>query len=181
MALAYAYETRPRWCKTCNRWKPPRSHHCSMMGACVLKMDHFCVWMGNTVGLLNYKSFVLFHWWTFLGCAMSAVMFVQTQRALCQRRHGRPRPNGQRGARRRRNPGVCHVCVHGSLHTRSDRFLVMHWSLMARNMTTIEAYEKQNVEPWPWNAGTWRGKRGTSVWGRPLGAQPRLCGGWHGG
>ena len=27
---------------------------------------------------------------------------------------------------------------------------------MARNKTTIEAYEKRNVEPWPWSAGTWR-------------------------
>ena len=61
---------RPRWCKKCNAWKPPRSHHCSMSRRCVLKMDHFCVWVSNTVGLLNYKQFVLFLVWAFLGCVI---------------------------------------------------------------------------------------------------------------
>lgn len=26
-----------------------------MLGRCVLKMDHYCIWVINTVGLLNYK------------------------------------------------------------------------------------------------------------------------------
>ena len=61
---------RPRWCKKCQRWKPPRTHHCSISGRCVLKMDHYCVWVSNTVGLLNYKFFLLFLLWSFLGCFM---------------------------------------------------------------------------------------------------------------
>ena len=28
-------------------WKPPRTHHDSVTGRCVLKMDHFCVWVGR--------------------------------------------------------------------------------------------------------------------------------------
>lgn len=55
------------WCML-QAWKPPRSHHCSISRRCVLKMDHYCVWVGNTVGLLNYKHFVLFLGWAFLGC-----------------------------------------------------------------------------------------------------------------
>lgn len=34
---------KPRWCRKCNAWKPPRCHHCSVSGRCVLKMDHYCV------------------------------------------------------------------------------------------------------------------------------------------
>lgn len=59
---------RPRWCKKCQRWKPPRTHHCSISRRCVLKMDHYCVWVSNTVGLLNYKFFLLFLFWSFWGC-----------------------------------------------------------------------------------------------------------------
>jgi palmitoyltransferase len=34
----------PRYCKMCDCWKPDRSHHCSEVGRCVYKMDHFCPW-----------------------------------------------------------------------------------------------------------------------------------------
>ena len=30
------------WCRKCAAPKPPRSHHCSVCKACVLKMDHHC-------------------------------------------------------------------------------------------------------------------------------------------
>lgn len=29
---------RPRFCKHCKAWKPERTHHCSVMERCVLKM-----------------------------------------------------------------------------------------------------------------------------------------------
>lgn len=29
-------------CRKCNAPKPPRSHHCSICGVCILKMDHHC-------------------------------------------------------------------------------------------------------------------------------------------
>lgn len=34
----------PIWCSTCNNWKPDRTHHCSEVGRCVRRMDHFCPW-----------------------------------------------------------------------------------------------------------------------------------------
>jgi palmitoyltransferase len=33
---------RPRYCKKCDKPKPDRSHHCSVCGECILKMDQ-CV------------------------------------------------------------------------------------------------------------------------------------------
>lgn len=38
---------QPRFCMKCEKLKPDRTHHCSMCQACVLKMDHHCVWVNN--------------------------------------------------------------------------------------------------------------------------------------
>ncbi|XP_030932594.1 probable protein S-acyltransferase 14 isoform X2 [Quercus lobata] len=57
---------RIRFCRKCSQLKPPRCHHCSVCGRCVLKMDHHCVWVVNCVGALNYKYFLLFLFYTFL-------------------------------------------------------------------------------------------------------------------
>jgi palmitoyltransferase len=39
---------RPKWCTECGNWKPDRTHHCSDVGRCVRKMDHFCPWYVST-------------------------------------------------------------------------------------------------------------------------------------
>lgn len=49
-----------KYCKHCKVIKPPRAHHCSVSGKCILNMDHFCPWMNNTVGYYNYRYFLLF-------------------------------------------------------------------------------------------------------------------------
>ncbi|KAI8973479.1 zf-DHHC-domain-containing protein, partial [Mycotypha africana] len=48
----------PRFCRTCKNFKPPRSHHCSRCGRCVLKMDHHCPWVNNCIGFANYGHFI---------------------------------------------------------------------------------------------------------------------------
>ncbi|KAG9598525.1 zf-DHHC-domain-containing protein, partial [Aureobasidium melanogenum] len=50
----------PIWCGVCNNWKPDRSHHGSDFGRCVLKMDHFCPWVGGVVGERNFNFFIQF-------------------------------------------------------------------------------------------------------------------------
>lgn len=51
----------PIWCGTCRNWKPDRAHHCSDVGRCVWKLDHFCPWVAGVVSETNYKFFVQFN------------------------------------------------------------------------------------------------------------------------
>jgi hypothetical protein len=65
MTVAASLEITPqsanvRYCKKCCQFKPPRCHHCSVCGRCILKMDHHCIWVVNCVGAHNYKFFLLF-------------------------------------------------------------------------------------------------------------------------
>jgi len=57
-----------RWCRHCKCIKPPRAHHDSISGKCVLDMDHFCPWMSNCVGFYNYRYFMLFMIYLLIGC-----------------------------------------------------------------------------------------------------------------
>lgn len=62
------------FCRKCNLPKPPRAHHCSCCKRCVLKMDHHCPWVANCVGLLNQSYFILFLFYTAVGCMIVAIV-----------------------------------------------------------------------------------------------------------
>jgi len=57
-----------RYCSECRLPKPPRAHHCSICGQCVMNMDHHCPWVASCVGMCNYRHFVLFMFWLCTGC-----------------------------------------------------------------------------------------------------------------
>lgn len=56
----------PRWCSTCKIWRPDRSRHCREKDRCVLKLDHFCPWVGGIVSENSMKYFILFNSYTFI-------------------------------------------------------------------------------------------------------------------
>lgn len=47
-------------CETCGLSRPPRTHHCSVCGQCVLRYDHHCPWVANCVGIANHGYFLKF-------------------------------------------------------------------------------------------------------------------------
>ncbi len=63
-----------RYCRHCNAHKPDRAHHCRQLGRCVLRMDHACPWVGNTIGWRNHKFFVLFCSWCGAVCVMALAL-----------------------------------------------------------------------------------------------------------
>ena len=48
------------FCFKCSQVKEPRVHHGRVCGKCILRMDHHCPWIGNCVGRMNHKYFILF-------------------------------------------------------------------------------------------------------------------------
>mmetsp|Transcript_4140 Transcript_4140/g.12949 ORF Transcript_4140/g.12949 Transcript_4140/m.12949 type:complete len:255 (-) Transcript_4140:117-881(-) len=68
-SAASGYRTRAKgWCHRCASYKPPRAHHDSVTNRCIVKMDHYCPWTNNAIGVRNHKFFILFIGYTFALC-----------------------------------------------------------------------------------------------------------------
>lgn len=64
-----------RFCDRCKVWQPPDGVHCPECNVCVEGYDHYCVWMGTTIGRKNYRQFVKFNM-TWILYIMYAVFWV---------------------------------------------------------------------------------------------------------
>lgn len=131
-------------CSKCAGPKPPRSHHCSVCGKCVLKMDHHCPWIHNCVGHYNHRYFLLFLTYIAAGCLFMVVFTYPCFQT---------RPRG--------------VSVKLSFVLCSVFFIVLsgftgwHWFLGLRGSTTIEFFGQLTAAPeslfkYSFSRGSWR-------------------------
>lgn len=49
-----------KYCSKCERYKPPRTHHCDACRTCILRRDHHCFLLGKCIGHYNQRYFVVF-------------------------------------------------------------------------------------------------------------------------
>ncbi|EIE22918.1 zf-DHHC-domain-containing protein [Coccomyxa subellipsoidea C-169] len=153
---------RPRYCRKCQAWKPERAHHDSMLGRCVLRMDHYCVWVANSVGLLNYKAFLLFLFYTFLACLLGASMLLGDVARFFKGIDAASPDNAGRFALT-----MIAFVVDLAFSLSLGGLLAMHARMVWLNYTTIEMFEKQRAAQWPYDRGARRNFEevfGTRFW-----------------
>lgn len=76
---------RPPFCSSCLTHKPDRTHHCSEVDRCVLKMDHFCPWVGGIVSETSFKYFIQFNVYATFFCVMiltTTSVFIAERRRI---------------------------------------------------------------------------------------------------
>lgn len=73
-----ADEAYLQFCKICDGFKAPRSHHCRKCKRCVLKMDHHCPWINNCVGHANHAHFTAFLFFSVCGCIQASYVMSYT-------------------------------------------------------------------------------------------------------
>ncbi|KAK6184260.1 hypothetical protein SNE40_006764 [Patella caerulea] len=70
----------PYWswvpCLICQKLRPPRCHHCTLCGICVLKRDHHCYFARACVGINNQRHFTVFLFWALFGTVYSSCHMV---------------------------------------------------------------------------------------------------------
>ena len=115
-----------RYCMKCKAIRPPRAHHCSLCGKCVLRMDHHCPWVGNCVGLYNHKYFLLFLLHTLIGCVIVSSVMIHHCISI-----------GFKKFERNTNYTIC-LFVSSALILSLGGLFFLHFYLMLTNQSTLE-------------------------------------------
>ncbi|SPO23128.1 related to PFA4 - Palmitoyltransferase [Ustilago trichophora] len=178
---------RPRYCKTCQNFKPPRSHHCKTCNRCVLRMDHHCPWLANCVGHYNYPHFIRFLFYVDITCFYHLVMISCRVLDRINSYSYWREPSARELVWLVVNYALCiPVIVLVGL------FSAYHFYCIAVNQTTIESWEKDRTATmvrrgrirkvkYPYNLGVWRNCRAVlgenvALWCLPIGAKGRMLG-----
>lgn len=149
-ASSAAEFSQRRWCRKEGAYKPDRAHYCRVMGRGVLRMDHHCPWLGNTIGWGNHKFFYLFLFYTNCACGMLGVGILDLLFKFMLPPLDTFLLSGAGGL----------VAILSAILV---PFFAFHTWLISRNMTTIEfcaALSKEEGGSWTtssvYDLGLWR-------------------------
>ncbi|KAF4701729.1 Palmitoyltransferase zdhhc15, partial [Perkinsus olseni] len=125
-----------RYCNKEHKFKPDRAHFCSPMGRNVLRMDHYCPWLANSVGFYNHKYFFLFLLYVVIACNTVTCQIIHALVHLASA--------GGYAAQ----PGQLLFLLEGLsisalLSTIVTPFFAFHTWLISTNVTTVEYCEKR--------------------------------------
>ncbi|KZT73329.1 zf-DHHC-domain-containing protein [Daedalea quercina L-15889] len=149
----------PRFCRTCEAYKPPRAHHCKQCKCCVLRMGkyHHCPWVNNCVGHFNYGYFVRFLFYVDCACTYHLAMIVRRIYVATQENF--------------ETPEMIFIILNAvaciPVLLAVGGFSLYHFYLLLGNTTTIEGWEKDKVATlvrrgriheikFPYHLGAWR-------------------------
>lgn len=139
-----------KFCDTCRIWRPPRTSHCATCNNCVRRFDHHCPWLGNDVGLRNYRSYFCFVSVASLAQIIAISTSVLTLHWTTQRfRDEFPAESYAASIRRALghdgtavNIALITLCFLGLLFT--GGLTGFHIYLMCHNVTTAESFKKRS-------------------------------------
>lgn len=151
----------PRFCRTCERYKPPRSHHCRQCNRCILRMDHHCPWVNNCIGYFNYGHFIRFLFYVDMCCSYHLAMVTRRVFAFSGRYYF-----NEPSATELFFVIMNYVTVGPVLLT-VGAFSLYHFHGLLANTTTIEGWEKDKAATlvrhgklhevkYPYDLGIWR-------------------------
>ncbi|KAJ1844775.1 Palmitoyltransferase [Coemansia sp. RSA 2703] len=136
---------KPRYCRMCRAFKPPRTHHCVECERCVLKMDHHCPWTNNCVGYYNQAHFLRFIYTVDVTCAFAILLHSLRLWELVK-----DSLNGTYTVRQPTQTEVAFLIINTTLAGLVLLFVGIlsgyHLYLVGSNTTTIESREKSRVE-----------------------------------
>merc|ERR1711871_204415 len=137
LSLEKKMDGRQRYCRKCHKFKPDRAHHCKYCGRCVLKMDHHCPWVNNCIGFRNYKYFMLFCTYVTLTCFyVTLILFAGIVGALTAKE--------ELAANGATFEYIAVFCLTLIITMVMLGFTGFHYSLVIRNVSTIEHVEKRD-------------------------------------
>ncbi|OCF55869.1 palmitoyltransferase PFA4 [Kwoniella mangroviensis CBS 10435] len=125
----------PRYCKTCEHYKPPRAHHCRQCKTCIV---NHCPWIANCVGFFNQGHFIRFLLWVDIATSYHLIMMVKRVFFMSYSYHEEPTLSDILFL-------VFNFASCAPVWLCVGMFSMYHLYLACGNSTTIEGWEKDKV------------------------------------